>query len=287
MNNYGIFFTLGDKVIRLPVNPSELPDTLEGNNETVNILGIGDVTVQKTPQQRLVELSGLFPARPDYYVHTPNRFMKPEEYIEFFRNAMYDHSVLIYTPVRYTEDGLPFATNDTGFNCTVEGFIAKEKAGETGDFYYELSIKEYRDYAPQVVTIESMPKLDSTDKGVTVTVKSTRNIPDGTVAVGSTVEVNGPVSATPGGKGTTKTGVTAKVARIEDLPDVVAAPLVMLKDAAEKIVGWIPKKDVSPTTNSDSHRGTNLNGVSKASKTADNGMPVDRLISGKQHITLY
>ena len=197
MNNYGIFSTLGSKVIRLPINPEELPDTLAGANETVNVLGIGEVTLPRTPQQRTVEISGLFPARPESYVLTPNKFMKPEEYIEFFRGAMYDKSVLIYTPVRYMEDGTPFATNDMGFRCTVEGFEVTERGGQTGDFYYKISIKEYRDYTPAIVKIQTATTEDGSADGIvssdtkSVTQEKTRDVPNTEIVVGSVCEANG------------------------------------------------------------------------------------------------
>lgn len=192
--NYGIFFTLGTRVLRLPVNPAELPDELSGDNQTYNVLGIGEVTIQRTPRQRVVTLSGLLPARAESFVHTPNKFLKPEEYIEFFRNAMYNRSVLVYTPVRYMEDGTPFATNDAGFRCTVEAFTATERGGETGDFYYNLSIKEYRDYSPAIVKVKTVTETTqetATAETKAVTEEKTRDVPKTEIVVGSVCTANG------------------------------------------------------------------------------------------------
>ncbi len=187
MNNYGIFFSLGDKVIRLPVNPETLPDTLEGDNESYNILGLGEVAALRTPQLRSVEFEGLFPARPEAYVHTPNKFMKPEEYIKFFRDAMYNKSVLTYTPVRYMETGEPFATDDIGFKCYVDAFETEERAGETGDFYYQLTIREYREYTPQSVKIKWYG-----EESATANTTDQRENPDDLVLVGSIATIAGP-----------------------------------------------------------------------------------------------
>lgn len=193
MNDYGIFFTLGSKVIRLPVNPEELPDSLVGLNETYDILGIGEVTAIRTPAQREIEISGLFPARVGSYVVTPNQFMKPEEYIKFFRDAMYNKNTLIYTPVRYMEDGTPFASGDIGFVCTVESFDVKEVGNETGDFYYTLRVKEYRDYTPQQV--KTVPGSVTTKKTATKT--KTRSVPKDEPVVGTKGTASGKVYSQP------------------------------------------------------------------------------------------
>lgn len=239
MNNYGIFFTLGSKVIRLPVNPEELPDALQGANETYNILGIGEVTAMRTPLQRTIEIQGLFPARVDSYVVTPNQFMKPEEYITFFRNAMYNKNTLIYTPVRYMEDGTPFASEDIGFTCTVESFQVRETGAETGDFYYTLSIREYRDYMPQ--------KVKTVPGKVAVTTSKTRSVAEDEIVVGTAVAANGnaysqhtPVATAKPAE--TLSGKTASVARISN-----ASPKAyLLKGNNGSMIGWVDKASIQP-----------------------------------------
>ena len=48
-NNYGIFFTKGSTVIRLPVNPEELPESRENANSEYNVLGVGPIMVPVFP----------------------------------------------------------------------------------------------------------------------------------------------------------------------------------------------------------------------------------------------
>lgn len=188
-NKYGIFFEYDGKVIRLPINPEELPDDMAGDNSSYNVLGLGDVTVQRLPKQREVSISSFFPARVDASVLTPNNFMLPEEYIKFFRDAMEKKRVLTYTPVRYLENGAQFATSDVGFKCTVESFSVSEKGGETGDFYYSLSIKEYRDFTPQTVVVKEVKKNNTTQKVATKTPE--RETPKTKIVVGSICIANG------------------------------------------------------------------------------------------------
>ena len=88
MINYGIFFTYGGRVIRLPINPEELPVVREGNNQTYNVLGIGDITVQRIPKQRVITIESYFPGRSDSNVLTWRGFEPPEFYIDFFRKTI-------------------------------------------------------------------------------------------------------------------------------------------------------------------------------------------------------
>ena len=243
MNYYGLFFTLGTKIIRLPVNPETLPDSLPGNNETYNILGVGEVTALRRPKQRTVDIDGLFPARVESYVLTPNKFMKPEEYIKFFRDAMYNRSILVYTPVRYMEDGTPFATDDLGFRCTVENFEAQERGAETGDYYFTLSIKEYRDYSPQTVKVQVKNLAQTVQKTVTTT--PTRSVPDDELVVGTPVQVNGAVSPQLTTEPEPETQVSGQTAYIARVSSAKAKPY-LLKGSTGSYIGWAPKPALKP-----------------------------------------
>lgn len=186
MNNYGIFFSYGGRVIRLPINPQELPLVYEGNNETLNVLGIGDITIPRTPKQKEITFTSYFPATADSTVLTRGGFEPPEFYIDFFERALTEKRILTYTPSKKFENGEAFDVSDAGFQCTVEAFNLTEKGGETGDFYYELTIKEWRDYSPQRV------KTRTTSTGeVAATFAPARSVPAGQLTVGQRVAVNG------------------------------------------------------------------------------------------------
>lgn len=186
MNNFGLFFTRDGTVIRLPVNPEKLPVERETENDDYNVLGIGPIMVPRTPSLRTVSISSFFPGRPFSGVLTPNGFEPPEFYISFFESAMNDKAPILYTPVRYYEDGEPFMEQDTGMMVLATGFTTEERAGETGDFYYDLSLTEYRDYSPRQV------QLQQTDgQPATATAENTREIPQGQITVGCTCIANG------------------------------------------------------------------------------------------------
>lgn len=186
MNNFGLFFTRDGTVIRLPVNPEKLPVAKESENGEYNVLGIGPIMVPRIPALREITISSFFPGRVFSGVLTSGRFEPPEFYIQFFEAAMNDKATILYTPVRYYEDGTPFFTADTGLDVLVTSFSYEERGGETGDFYYDLTLTEYRDYTPQTV------QISSSLGGTVSTSESSRKMPSGQIAVGSICIANGP-----------------------------------------------------------------------------------------------
>lgn len=185
-NQYGIFFAKGDLVIRLPVNPEQLPETRDNANSEYNVLGVGPIVVPRIPKLKTVTISSLLPGRPQGgWVLTKGGFEPPKFYIDFFESAMQNQEVLLYVPVRYYENGEPYMTGDTGFQVIVTSFTYTEKAGETGDFYMDLGLTEYRDFSPQTVDIQI------SSGRTTATKTTTRSKPAGQLYVGATVIANG------------------------------------------------------------------------------------------------
>lgn len=187
-NNFGLFFTRDDLVIRLPFNPEELPVEKDGDNGEYNVLGIGPIMMPRIPKLRVVTISSFFPGRSFPGVLTSGGFQPPEFYIQFFQSAMDDRAPILYTPARYYEDGTPFMTSDTGFQVLVTQFTYTEKGGETGDFYYDLELTEYRDYSPKELQIQ---QSTAADQPATVTPQKTREIPQGQLYEGCTCIANG------------------------------------------------------------------------------------------------
>lgn len=212
-NNFGLFFTRDSTVLRLPVNPEKLPVARDNDNGDYNVLGIGPIMVPRTPKQRVVTISSFFPGRPFSGVLTSGAFQPPEFYIQFFEAAMNDKVPILYTPVRYYENGEPFMTGDTGFQVLVTSFQTEERGGETGDFYYDLELTEWRDYSPQQMQVQQA--ATATTPAV-VTTEPAREMPTGQIVVGTTCILNGPYYYTsyqeePHGNGNGRTVVVSRI----------------------------------------------------------------------------
>lgn len=191
-NDFALFFQKPSagavEIIRLPVNPEKLPVSQDSTNEEFNVLGIGPIVVPRIPNLKKVSIESYFPGRIDRMTLTGGDFRPPEFYINFFRSAMANKEVLIYTPTRYFEDGTPYFVNDPGIFVLVTGLQTEERGGETGDFYYTLELTEYRDYSPLTVQIQTEA---TPEKPATATTEQMRSIPKGQIYVGMTAILNG------------------------------------------------------------------------------------------------
>lgn len=241
INNYGLFFSYGGRVIRLPINPEELPVVREGNNQTYNVLGIGDVTIQRLPKQKTITIESYFPGRADSSVLTWRGFQTPDFYIDFFQRSLEEKRVLTYTPSKHFETGEAFDTQDTGFKCTVEAFTTKEKGGETGDFYYSLTIKEWRDFSPVKV------RTRTTSEGETAaSFTPTRETPPSQLVVGTKVLANGSYYLSSYGDEPhgNASNITAVITRIVTA-DGRLYPIHIATEGGQAL-GWVSKASLRP-----------------------------------------
>lgn len=242
MINYGLFFTYETTVIRLPINPEEVPVAIGGNNAIYNILGLGEVTIPRKPKQKVIEISSYFPGRVTAAVLTPNQFMTPEEYVEFFEAAQREKRILTFTPVRYYENGEPYFTADSGFRCTVENFEYNERGGETGDFYYSLKIQEYRDHTPRSVVV--IKEAQTPEEPVELAQEVQRTVPKGDIVVGSHCLANGTYWSNSYGSGTfgKANGLEVLVQYIVDRSRACPFHITTMNGAA---LGWIDEASLT------------------------------------------
>lgn len=185
-NQYGLYLSSEGTVLRFPVNPESYKITRDNNNNDYNVLGIGPIMIPRTPKLQKVSWDGLLPADAGMgAVVTSGAFQPPEFYIGFIEKAFAEKAVLRFVANRYLEDGAPIF--DTNMEVLITAFHTEEKGGETGDFYYEISLSEWRDYSAKTVTL----RQTAADKPVEAASETTRPIPAGRLVVGRDVTVNG------------------------------------------------------------------------------------------------
>lgn len=186
-NKYGLYIAHEGTVVRLPVNPESYSTTKDNDNGNYNVLGVGPIMIPRTPKLQAVSWSGLLPGRADMgAVLTAGAFQPPKFYIDFLQAAMDEKWVVRFVANRYMEDGSPVF--DTNMEALVTRFKSEERGGETGDFYYDIALSEYRDYSPKTVKLQ--PPAEA-GQPVTATAETTRSIPQGQLTVGQSVTVNG------------------------------------------------------------------------------------------------
>ena len=270
MAKYKLYFSSGVTVLALPFNPEKLPETLDGNNAEYNVLALGPILQPRTPKLRTVSFSGLLPGR-----RLPGQagaFRPPAVYMAFFTRVMKKKKPIVYTPVRFYENGTPFLGPSLGFPCLVTSFKAEERGGETGDFYFDLTITEYKDYSPRRAIVQGegqsstfAPASGAAETGrtaartvaaaaavsaaaalgraVRVSLTPTRSTPADKLVVGAQRKASGPYYATGDGLDDLGTlhGQTVTVRRIIDR----AKPRpVYLVDTSGAALGWMAEADL-------------------------------------------
>lgn len=245
-NRFELCFRLDGQVIRLPVNPASLPVAHPTSNSKYNVLGLGEIMVPRLPDLRTLHISSLFPGRPYVGFAESSGFRPPEFYIQFFSRAQEQKKTLTYTPVRYYENGEPFMTGDSGFDVLVTSFEFEERGGETGDFYYDLTLTEYRNYDPQKLQLQSGGRMGggsvgSSNQPVQVAAEKTRGIPDNQLYAGCYVTANGNYYNTSAGDEPhgTASGQRVQVQRI--LAATKAYPVHIVSESGGAL-GWIKKE---------------------------------------------
>lgn len=245
MDIYSIFIERDGQKIRLPVNPGELPTARNSDNGEYNVLGIGPIMQPRTPALREVTISSLFPGRPAPYFqpYLWDGFHEPEYYINFLDGAMTDRAVVQYIPVRSYENGAPYGKELVGFPALVTGFTYTEKGGETGDFYYDLTLTEYRNYSPVTMQMQS-PATATTPAEVTT--EKQRDIPKGQLYAGCSCIANGDYYYTSYGDEPhgSANGRQVVVSRIVDLSRPCPIHITTPEGGA---LGWIAQNGLTTT----------------------------------------
>lgn len=236
-NQFGIYFVTSEYLqkIRLPVNPSELTISYEGENSTYNLVGVGEVIVPRLPKLATVSISSFFPRNEYVPFTTESAWYTPADYVQFFTSLLKTKSVFRFIVNRYDDDKPMF---DTNFSAVLTSFRITDKGGETGDIYYEMSVSEYRDTKPEKVSV--MKKDDESSTTYLVREKQ-RDVAPGEFVVGEKVVASGPVYPTDDAVSAlfqpvnAVTGVVGRVLPPSSLPNLSRIYL--------NGIGWVAKSD--------------------------------------------
>lgn len=144
--------------VSIPVLPSEYKVQSSQNNQSENIVGIGEVLLKGKRNLITVSFSSFFPLRRNSSYCRKGRILKPLQYvnaIERMKQLGAVKLVITGSPIR--------------MDCTIESFEWGESDG-TGDIFYTISFKEYRNISAsksavvQDGLLESAPPADGLNK---------------------------------------------------------------------------------------------------------------------------
>ncbi|NBH72208.1 hypothetical protein D3Z51_09275 [Clostridiaceae bacterium] len=183
-NSCSIYVVFGKKKAKIPVNPEELSIKMPTDHKTYEVLGAGQVVVQKKPSLKEVSWEGFFPGDTGApYVNS--RAKPPEYYVKQFEKALKDRQKC---RLIISRSGL----YDTNMRCIVSSFEVKDRGGEPDDIYYSIELLEYRQHSPEVVAVVAdAPAATPGSIGIQGSQESPRPVEEPVMRVGAAVVVNG------------------------------------------------------------------------------------------------
>lgn len=187
-----IFFEYEGLVVQLPVNPAQLTVEHQGNNETMEIISLGEINILRDTKLKSVSFECFLPAlinKDNPYVVTSNQFEEPQFYKDFFEKIRKEKK-----PVR-------FIVTDTDINMLVgiESFSPSLIALDE-DTSYSIELKEWKSYQP--ITVNILPAQTTNTQQPTKVTTTKPRTPTG-FAIGDSVIANGKYYYTSYGDGPT------------------------------------------------------------------------------------
>lgn len=157
--------------IQLPVLPEEFSVTNGSNNDSVNVVGLGEIIIMQSRPALQFSFSSFFPAAkfPGLQVDT---ITKPLTLIQKINTW------------KASKKPIHFIATACGVDlyATIEDFKYSEAGGDPGTYQYSITLKEYREIKVRQVKVnipkatatvkKEEPRVDNTVKPKTYTVKS-------------------------------------------------------------------------------------------------------------------
>lgn len=149
-NGYDLFFDTQYGLVTFPVTPAELTIKVGSNNEVVNLINEGDVTILKSPKLAEVSFEARFPMRKYPYSRTPNEL---QWYFDIFAKLKTEKKSFRFIVARTTPKGK--RTWDTNILVALEEFEIYESADEGDDVLITFSLKQYKEYGVKTIKIQT------------------------------------------------------------------------------------------------------------------------------------
>ena len=134
-----------------PAAPEKLEAEREGGWASAELETLGEILQHRPSRLRAVRFSGIFPGSRMGFV-TAGTLLSPGEY-----SARMEAALSSKEPLRLVVSGgaAPFS-----MLAVVEKFLCWEQAGEDGDLYYSLVLREYREYGQKAAAAVKVSSPD-------------------------------------------------------------------------------------------------------------------------------
>lgn len=178
ITDIGIFIEFNNKVVQIPVNPEKFTVNTQGDNETENIITLGEIVIPKYKKLSEISWSSFFPYKSWHpSVRTKGSFKSAKFYLDFLEKIRNKRK-----PCRLTVTGIGFDEN-----VVIESFNYYHQAGDHEDTYYDIIFKKYETYGISVI-----PKKTTKKKANPLTTGDETTSPK-EITIGCDVILNGRV----------------------------------------------------------------------------------------------
>nr|DAI57218.1 MAG TPA: tail assembly protein [Caudoviricetes sp.] len=143
MADYEMTLSIGNKIIIFPVVPEKLAVKSPGKNETAVVLELGEINIIRQKGLREIAWDSFFPANMGPYV-TGRAVGNPITYIKDLQAARDQKK---HGRFRLTGSDL-----NVNMLVAVESIDYDERGGEPGDIYYNIKLKEWKDYSAVTIS---------------------------------------------------------------------------------------------------------------------------------------
>lgn len=142
----GIYISGYEESVQLPILPSSIEVQMAQNNTSVMIHNFGEINLRGKRSLYSISFSSIFPH--EYYEFCNCKpLANPYSYVQIFQKWLEENEILI----------LCVSDSVIGYYCTIEEFCFSEEDG-TGDVFYTLSLKEYRN--PYAKTVQKLIRTE-------------------------------------------------------------------------------------------------------------------------------
>lgn len=154
-----------ESLITLPLAPEEFKTKVGNKNKTIDLIQMGEVNIIKDIGLRDFEFKILLP-KDNQLCEDKEDFREPIFYLNKFREFKERRKAINLIIIRFLQNNkILFSGN---VEVTLEDYTVEEKAGEEGDFYVDLSFKEYKRvkliYTNEIGTVSEDGKIQITQE---------------------------------------------------------------------------------------------------------------------------
>lgn len=181
----GIFIEYNGTVVQIPVNPPTFNVKTGSNNDTAEIITLGEIVIPKKKKLSSISWESFFPHESWHpAVRTKGSFQSAEFYLKFLNKIRDDCK-----PCHLTVTGIGLDED-----VVIESFDYYHQAGDHEDTYYSLTFTKYQAYGVSIISkVDASNQLGKTTAVGAVSPQAAITPTAKEVTIGCNVILNGRV----------------------------------------------------------------------------------------------